>query len=272
MDQVLFIVWRESVEALLVVGILYAWLKASPVAGKRGLRFLWGGVAAGLGLAGLLALGLLGVAQVLSDNGQEYFRAGMALVAAALVVQMVYWMKKHGRTLKRELESGMAENVERSNWWGLLVLVMIAVAREGSETAVFLYGTIANAEAGQMGGFALAGVVGLVAAFGTFWLLQLGGKLITWRRFFKVTEVLLLLLAGSLLVNGLETLVSVGLLPGIVDPLWNSSHLLDDSRGIGKLFADFAGYRAQPALLVLLAWLLYWVSSVTLLRRAGRPA
>ncbi|SMC27546.1 high-affinity iron transporter [Andreprevotia lacus DSM 23236] len=271
MDQVLFIVWRESVEALLVVGILYAWLRANP-AGQRGLRFLWGGVAAGLALSGLLALVILGVATFLDDDGQQYFQSGMALVASALVVQMVYWMRKHGRTLKRELESGLADNVERSNWWGLLVLVMIAVAREGSETVVFLYGTIAAADSAQIAPFALAGAVGLIAAFATFWLLQLGGKLITWRRFFRITEVLLLLLAGALLVSGLEKLVSVGALPGIVDPLWNSAGLLDDSHGLGKLLADFAGYRAQPALLVLLVWVSYWISTSVLLRRASRSA
>ncbi|KAG0773495.1 hypothetical protein G6F21_014335 [Rhizopus arrhizus] len=58
MEQVLFIVWRESVEAMLVVGILYTWLRSTPE-GKRGLNYLWGGVAAGLALAVALALVLL---------------------------------------------------------------------------------------------------------------------------------------------------------------------------------------------------------------------
>lgn len=269
MEQVLFIVWRESVEALLVVGILYAWLRANP-AGRPGLRYLWGGVAAGLALSGVLALLILGVTTFLSDDGQQYFQAGMSLIAAALIVQMVYWMRRHGRTLKRELESGLAHNVARANWWGLFLLVTIAVAREGSETVVFLYGTIATAEGGELLHYAMAGAVGLAAAFGTFWLLQLSSRFITWRLFFRVTEVLLLLLAGSLLVGGLEKLVSIGTLPGLVDPLWNSSALLDDSGGLGKLLADFAGYRAQPALSVLLAWLVFWAASVSLLRRAAR--
>ncbi|TJZ65206.1 FTR1 family iron permease [Chitiniphilus eburneus] len=266
MDQVMFIVWRESVEALLVVGILYAWLKASP-AGKPGIKYLWGGVAAGLALSGLLALGILGISSWLSDDGQEYFQAGMALVAAALVVQMVYWMKKHGRTLKRELESGLSDAVSHANWWGLLILVMVAVAREGSETVVFLYGSVAGADAAQWPRLILAGALGLLAAFATFWLLQLGGRIMTWRRFFALTEVLLLLLAGALLVSGLEKLVDLGTLPSLLDPVWDSSALLDDSQSVGKLLADFAGYRSHPALMVLLIWLAYWVGTVTLLRR-----
>ncbi len=273
MEQVLFIVWRESVEALLVVGILYTWLRATPE-GKRGLPYLWGGVAAGLALAVALALVLLGVSSWLSDEGQEWFQAIMSLAACALVVQMVVWMKKHGRTLKGELESGARASVANDNWWGLLVLVAIAVAREGSETVVFLYGTVSAGEGGSdMLMLAVAGVAGFAVALLTFWLLQLGGKLITWRRFFFVTEILLLLLAGSLLVGGLDHLISLDVLPTLVDPVWDSSWLLSDSTGVGKVLADFAGYRALPALTSVLLWVAYWIIVWTLLRWAGgRPA
>ncbi|QKH34194.1 FTR1 family protein [Achromobacter pestifer] len=273
MEQVLFIVWRESVEAMLVVGILYTWLRSTPE-GKRGLNYLWGGVAAGLALAVALALVLLGVSNWLSDEGQEWFQAIMSLAACALVVQMVVWMKKHGRTLKGELEGGARASVASDNWWGLFVLVAIAVAREGSETVVFLYGTVSAGEGGSdMLMLALAGVAGFVVALLTFWLLQLGGKLITWRRFFRVTEILLLLLAGSLLVGGLDHLISLDVLPTIVDPVWDSSWLLSDSTGVGKILADFAGYRALPALTSVLLWVAYWIIVWALLRWVGgKPA
>lgn len=271
MEQVAFIVWRESVEALLVVGILYTWLRSSP-AGRKGLPWLWGGVLAGLALAVMLALVLLGISSWLSDQGQEWFQAIMALAACGLVVQMVVWMKWHGRGLKRELEQGAREQIGSSNWWGLLVLVMIAVAREGSETVVFLYGTIAAGEAvGSMWYLSLAGVLGFAAALATFWVLQLGGKLITWRRFFQITEILLLLLASSLLVSGLDHLIALQVLPTLMDPIWDSSWLLSTGGGIGKVLADFAGYREYPALSQLLIWLAYWLVVWRLLRRAGRP-
>lgn len=274
MEQVLFIVWRECVEALLVVGILYSWLRASPE-GRRGLPYLWGGVAGGLALAGALALVLLGVSEWLSDTGQEWFQAGMSLIACLLVVQMVLWMKRHGRTLKSELESGAQTSIANDNWWGLFTLVAIAVAREGSETVVFLYGTISAAASSGTGSqspalLVLGGLAGLAAAALTFWLLQLGGKLITWRRFFRLTEILLLLLAGSLLVGGLDHLISLGVMPTLMDPVWNSAWLLNDSAGIGKILADFAGYRAYPALSSLLCWIAYWVVVWMLLRRVGR--
>ena len=196
----------------------------------------------------------------------------MALVASVLVVQMVIWMRRHGRTLKKELEGGMRTELGQANWWGVLLLAMIAVAREGSETVVFLYGTIAAGDStGVAWRLALAGAAGFGAALLTFWVLQLGGKLITWRRFFKLTEILLLLLASALLVGGLDHLVSLGVLPTLIDPVWDSSWLLGTSGGLGKVLADFAGYRAYPALSELLIWIGYWIVVFLLLRRAGKP-
>lgn len=272
MEQVAFIVWRESVEALLVVGILYSWLGSS-AEGRRGLPWLWGGVGAGLLLAGALAVVLLGISSWLSDTGQEWFQALMALVACGLVVQMVIWMRRHGRGLKRELETGASAQLGHQHWWGLLALVMIAVAREGSETVVFLYGTILSSQGqGDVGTMLLAGLGGFALALLTFWLLQLGGRIITWRRFFKFTEILLLMLAGALLVSATDRLISLEVLPTLMDPVWDSTWLLDTTGGLGKVLADFAGYRAYPALSQLLIWLAYWGIVAWLLRRASQSA
>ena len=139
MGNALFIVWRESAEALLVVGILFAWLRKRPDAAV-GMRYLWGGVAAGIGLAIALALVMLGIASTLSGNGLEWFQIAMMAVASALIVQMVFWMRRHGRTFKRDLETDMARNAGAANWWGLLIVVALAVGRETAETVVFLYG------------------------------------------------------------------------------------------------------------------------------------
>lgn len=272
MDQVAFIVWRESVEALLVVGILYTWLRASP-RGRRGLPWLWGGVLAGLVIAGMLALVLLGVSVWLSDEAQEWFQGGMALVAAVLVVQMVYWMKCHGASLKKTLQRDVDHELTRDNWWGVFALVAIAVAREGSETVVFLYGTVmAGIARGTGWSLAVAGVAGFLAALFSFWLLQLGGKLITWRRFFAFTQVVLLLLASSLLISGTDHLISLEAMPTLVDPVWDSSWLIDTSGGPGKVLANFAGYRAYPALSQVVVWVLYWLAIWSLLRRADQVA
>jgi high-affinity iron transporter len=269
MGNALFIVWRESAEAMLVVGILYAWLRKHPDV-RRGMRFLWGGVAAGVGLALALALVMLGIARLLSEEGLEYFQLAMMVIAAGLIMQMVFWMRRHGRTFKRDLEQGMQKKATTANWWGLLFVVALAVGRESAETVVFLYGLGAQNE----GGWTFAGVLllGIAAALLTFWALQQGGKFLSWRAFFRTSEILLLLLAGALLVSAFDKLVALDVLPALVDPVWNTSALLDDSGRVGGMVASFTGYRARPALLPLLVLAVYWIAVTALLRRASRPS
>ena len=106
LTQILFVMWRETVEAMLVVGILHAWL-SHDAQGKAGIKYLWLGVLIGLVGACLLGLGIEALNAVLSDDGQEYFQAGLQLAAAALIVQMVFWMRRHGRSLKRDMERSL---------------------------------------------------------------------------------------------------------------------------------------------------------------------
>ena len=267
MGNALFIVWRESAEAMLVVGILYAWLRNRADAAV-GMRYLWGGVIAGAALAITLALVMLGIASVLSGDGLDYFQLAMMLVASALIVQMVFWMRKHGRTFKKDLEADMARNARAANWWGLLIVVALAVGRETAETVVFLYGL--GAERGGITNLPVVLLLGVGLAFLTFWVLQQGSRILSWRVFFRVSEVLLLLLAGALLVSGIEKLIALDILPGLIDPVWDTSRILDDSGRLGGLIASFTGYRARPALLPLLALALYWGTVLTFLNRVGK--
>lgn len=283
MGQVLFIVWRESVEALLVVGILYAWLKNGDHQARRGLPYLWFGVVAGLLAAVGLGAALIGFTEVLSGNAQDYFQTAMVLVACVLIVQMVLWMKRHGRTLKRDMETSLQKTTQDGHWWGIALLVALAIAREGSETAVFLYGV----GFGQSGHVAASQYAAIIIGFGlallTFYVLQLGGKVFSWRAFFRVTEIMLLFLAAGLFETGVDKLIDMEVLPVIVNQMWNTSAILDDSSTFGSLVATLTGYRAHPAGMNIVAYAVYWIVIYLLLRRsnsqmaqkqktAGRPA
>jgi len=270
MGQVIFVVWRESVEALLVVGILYAWRKNGDHSARHGLPYLWLGVGAGiLSAIGLGAL-LVGFTEVLSGDALDYFQTAMVLVACVLIVQMVLWMKQHGRSLKRDMEQSLQKSTRDSNWWGIALLVALAIAREGSETVIFLYGLgfgqSGHVDASQM----LAVLIGLGLAFLTFYVLQLGGKFFSWRLFFRVTEIMLLFLGAGLFQTGVDKLIDKEILPTLVDQLWNSSALLDDSSTFGSLVATLTGYRAHPALMNLIAYGVYWAVVYLLVRRASR--
>lgn len=270
MGNTVFIVWRESIEAMLVIGILYNWLKNQPDTG-RGMRFLWGGVLAGIALAVALAYIMLKVQSELAGTALEYFQIAIMLIAAALITQMVLWMRRHGRTLKHDLEAGMQCAHEQANWWGMAALAAIAVGREGAETVIFLYGAgLAQHDGAQMQ-FIAAAAGGFLLAFFSFWLLSQGSRFFSWKVFFRFSEILLLLLASALLVDAVNRMIGIGWLPALVDPVWDSSFLLDDSSPLGGLIAAFTGYRAQPALMLLLIYVAYWLLVSFLLRRSTEP-
>ncbi|MFK4447443.1 high-affinity iron transporter [Caballeronia udeis] len=268
MGQVLFIVWRESVEALLVVGILYAWLKNGDADARRGVPYLWAGVAAGLLAAIALGAALVGFTEELSGDAQDYFQTGMVLVACVLIVQMVLWMKHHGRSMKRDMEASLEKSKQDANWWGVSLLVALAIAREGSETVIFLYG-LGFGQSGHVDPMQyLAVAIGLALAFLTFYLLQLGGKIFSWRLFFRVTEIMLLFLAAGLFETGVDKLIDKEILPVVMNQVWDTSWLLDDSSTFGSLVATLTGYRAHPAGMNLIAYAVYWGVIFLLLRRS----
>lgn len=279
MFQVLFIVWRESIEALLVVGILYAWLK-NTAQSNAALRYLWAGVAVGIVLACLLGASLLGFSQFLSGDAQTYFQIGMMLFAAALIIQMVFWMRKHGREMQKNMKDTLQNSVESGTWWGVFFLVVLAIAREGSEMAVFLYG-IASQQTIGASSMMLGGVLGLIAAFFTVYLFQLGGKIFSWKNFFKVTEILLLLLAAGLILSGTERLLdlcieqsdylsSLELMDTLTGQVWNSSWLLSDNSSIGGLFSTLVGYRSHPTLFNIVVYIIYWLAIFVAYKTSSR--
>ncbi|MBO1539222.1 FTR1 family protein [Pseudomonas sp. OA65] len=265
MTQSMFIVWRESVEALLVIGILQAWVSQQQQASQL-RRYVWAGAALGLLLSGVLAGLILLAGEAMSGTTSEWFQAALALVASLLIVQMVGWMHRNARTLKHDLTRHADQRLSRQGGLGLLVLALLAVSREGSETVVFLYGAGARLHGPPLGLFAVGALAGLVLSLLTVSLLHSSRRFISWPRFFALSEAILLLLGAALLVSAFER-VGGQLLAmdwpeavyrGIGDALWDSSALLDDGHGLGGFLADFAGYRASPSAMTLLVWLGYW--------------
>lgn len=257
MLNALIVVWRESLEAMLVIGVLLAWIVRQPDA-RALTRVLWGGAAAGVVLALGLASLAYGAETWLAGEAQDWFQAGMVFLACALMTQMVFWMRRHGASLKRELEAGAARAIEAGNRLGVAVVAALAIAREGMETVVFLYGIAAEAQGAALGRIYAMALLGFVLAALTAWAVARGARFLSYRTFFRISEVVLLVTAGALLGTGVDKLIGIDRLPTLGDALWDSSALLDDSQGLGAFLASFAGYRAQPSGMVLLAYGLYW--------------
>lgn len=270
MFNALVIVWRESLEAMLVIGVLLSWIARQPSLAEQGVlrRGLWSGAGAGVGLALALGYATYALQSEFAGASLEVFQLALVLAAAALIVQMVLWMHRHGRHMKRELETQAEKN---TGAFGIATITALAVGREGAETVVFLYGLGLEATGGVLAGMLGAALAGFAAAGATAWLIARGARYLNYRTLFRVSEILLLLIANALLLNGLDRMIGMDWLPPLLDPVWDTSSLLGDGHGLGRFLADFVGYRARPAGLLLLAAATFWAYALWRLR-PPRPA
>ena len=265
MGDVLIVVWRESLEAMLVVTILSGALRRMGV--LNGKRYLWTGVGLGIALSVAVALGLQQLQASLPENAYDKFQAFLMLFATALVTHMVIWMQRHGRKMKQELESDTQAALARAGLWGIGLVAALAIAREGVETVVFLYGL---ALGNHLSAFSLAAsaVGGLLLALGTTWLIGRGMRGFSYRAFFQTTGFLLLLFATSMLVTAIGQLTQLDMLPALIDPVWNSAWLLDEHSALGGPIAALTGYRSHPSLIQVLAITAFWALALPLMYRA----
>lgn len=266
MLNAIIVVFRESLEAMLVIGVLLAWIARQPAPAvlRRGL---WLGVAAGFGLALALGFATFAVQSQMGGEALEKFQVGMVLFAALLIVQMVLWMHRHGRHMKRELE---AQAGRAAGALGIGAVAALAVAREGAETVIFLYGLGLESSGGNRVALLAAALAGFALAAATGWLVAHGARFLNYRTLFAASEILLLLIASALLTAGMDRMIGLDWLPPLLDPVWDSSALLDDGSGAGRLLADFAGYRARPSASLLLAYVAFWLFALWRLRRSEK--
>ena len=272
MWQALFIVWRESVEALLVVGILYAWVNQQSNTNHT-KKMLWLGIIIGVLFACALAVGFTLAGEWFSGTGGDWFQIGMMVVASLLIFQMVVWMQKNGRAMKKNLEKEAADSFTQRGSIGILLLAALAIAREGSEIVIFLYGSFSTSSGSVFWLLMLGSVIGFILGYATFLLLQLSSHIISWRSFFNISSVILLLLGGAMLMSGLDKAsgIIVDILSNtdapewtysIFDPIWDTSVFLSDKTSFGSFIASITGYRAEPMLLGIIIVPLYWIIAI----------
>ena len=237
------IVFREVLEAALIVGIVAAATQGIPGRG----RYIAGGLAAGLLGSILVAFGAEGISQLAEGMGQELFNASILGIAVVMLAWHNIWMSVHGRELAtnakklgREVQQGAREMSV------VLVVIAVAVLREGSETVLFLYGVAISGDATR-GAMIAGGAVGLVAGVAIGVLVFRGLLRIPLKHFFTATSVLVLLLAAGMAAQAARFLIQANLLPSLASPIWDTSGVVENSSMVGKLLQGLVGYDAQPA-------------------------
>lgn len=259
------ILFREVLEAALVVSIVAAATRG--VAGRS--RYIAAGIALGV-LGSIIVAAFTGtIATALAGRGQELLNAAILLLAVAMLVWHNVWMSSHGKELAADMRRAGEDVVSgRRPLYALLVVVMMAVLREGSEVALFGYGILASGAAPL--GMILGGVGGLVAGALVGCLLYFGLLRIPLGYLFKVTSALLVLLAAGLAAQAAGLLSQAGLLPNLGGVLWDSSWLLSQHSLFGNLLHILVGYTQRPTGIQLLFYLCVLVGTVALMTWANR--
>ena len=263
----LIIVFREVIEAGLIVGIVLA---ATQGVARRGL-WVAAGIGGGVAGACLVAAFAGELAALFEGSGQEVFNASVLLLAVGMLTWHNVWMAGHGKQMAREMRSMGAEVLAgRRTLTAMAIVVGVAVLREGSEVVLFLYGIAAQGGT-TMTSMLLGGTLGLLAGAAVSALMYFGLLSIPAHRLFAVTGWLITLLAAGMASQAALFLQNAGYFQFWMMPLWDTSWLLSDDSIAGRLLHTLIGYTDQPDGLQLAAYGVTIAAIVTLMRVVNRP-
>ena len=260
---------REGLEAALVVSILIAYLV------KTGRQHLLPRIWLGVGVAVVVSLGFGALLTFgpkgLTFTAQEAIGGSLSIVAVALVTWMIFWMARTARTLSGELRTAV-DNAADGTAWSLAVVAMLAVGREGLETAIFLWAAT-SAATGSTGSSAqplLGAVLGLGVAVVLGYLVYRGAVKINLSRFFFWTGIFLIFVAAGVLSYGVHDLQEAGILPGLNTLAFDVSHVVPPTSWYGTVLKGVFNFSPATSVLEAVAWVAYVVPVLTVFVRQGR--
>ena len=256
---------REGLEATLVVVILVAYLV------KTDRRELLGGIWTGVAIAvtvslafgALLTFGPRG----LSFEAQEAIGGVLSIIAVGFVTWMVMWMARSARSLSGDLK-GRVDKAAAAGGVSLVVVAMLAVGREGLETALFLW---AATQAAAGNGSTTAPLLGAALGIGTAvvigYLFYKGALSINLAKFFKWTGAILIVVAAGVLAYGVHDLQEAGILPGLNNLAFDVSNVITPGSFVGTILKGTLNFSPQTTWLEAVVWVLYVAVTMTLFFR-----
>ena len=250
---------REGLEAAIVVSILIAYL--IKINRRDQIRSVWIGV----GLALVLCIGFTAALAVtsttLSDSAEEVFAGVVSLLAVGTVTWMIFWMKKAARALSGELRRGVDQALV-TGASALVTLAFVAVAREGLETAIFIWSTIQAT--GVTAGPVFGAILGLLTAVALGFLIYNQTVKLNISTFFRWTGVLLILVAAGVLMYAIHEFQELGWLPGEDNIAFDVSSTIPPESWYGSVLKGAINFTPAPSVLQVVAWFAY-VIPVTVL-------
>ncbi len=261
---------REGLEAALIIGIVLGVLLKLRRSDLNQMVWFGAGAAALVSVLAAIGLNLLGME--FEGTGEQIFEGVAMLLAASVLTWMIFWMHNSSRTLKSEIEAKTNQALRGDSAKAIFALAFLAVVREGIELALFLLAVEKTSSPLETLAGALAGLAG-AAILG--WLLFNSSRRLSISGFFRVTNVLLIIFAAGLVGVGVHEFNEAGIIPAVVEHIWDINGILSDKSELGLLLKALFGYNGNPSLTEMLAYLAYLggIGYVLLLRRpASSPA
>lgn len=263
----LLIVFREVIEAGLIVGIVLAATQGVP------RRSLWVGYGVAGGVLGACIVAAFAgeLESLFQGSGQELFNASILLLAVMMLTWHNVWMASHGREMAREMRAmGSAVASGDRTLSALAIVVGVAVLREGSEVVLFLY-SIVSQPGTSTASVMMGGVLGLIAGAALSALMYYGLLTIPAHRLFRVTSGLITLLAAGMAAQAVLFLQQAGYMEVLTNTVWDTSWLLPQDTIVGRLLHTLIGYSDAPNGAQLVAYLGTIVAITVLMRVVNRP-
>ena len=253
MFSALLITLREGLEAALIIGIILAYLAKTN--NSQGFRYVWFGTSLAIATSLIAGAAIYFTAGNLEGRAEVIFEGSALFVAAGVLTWMILWMRKQAINIKGNLHAQINSALKSGSLVGLLVLAFIAVVREGIETALFVFAATRVTESfalsilGAMIGLALAIVIG----YGIY----RGASKLNLSVFFNITSLLLILFAAGLLAHGIHEFHEAGLIPPIIDHVWDINHIIPEQSTFGRFLTAIFGYNGNPSLVEVVAYFSY---------------
>lgn len=242
------ITFRETLEAALVVGIVFTFLTKTNQ--QMFTKFVWRGITAGVLLAVFIAFILEIFFGGLSGKTEEVFEGILMFVTASFLTWMILWVHKQ-KDVAKKIKQKVAFHAQEGYGLGIFILVASSVFREGTETALYLKASSLVGQSNQL----LGALIGIGAALVLGYCLFRFALRINLSFVFTVTSVFLLLFAAGLVSHGVHEFQEVGLLPIFsFDPIVNFSHILDHKSTAGSFLRVLFGYTSKPTVLEVISY------------------
>ena len=246
---------REGIEAALIVGIVLGALRQMRRTDLSSA--VWIGMLSASVISILAGILLTVLGLRFEGKPEQIFEGITMLFASGVLTWMIFWMSRHARNIKSELESGVHKATFEGGRRGLFVLAFLAVLREGIELALFLVASIFASDVQQT---LIGAFLGLGTAILLGWSLFATTVRLDLRRFFRVTGFLLILFAAGLVAHGVHEFNEASVVPAVIEHVWNLNPLLDENAMLGTMLKSLFGYNGDPSLTEVLAYFVYFVA------------